>query len=46
MDHETLNYLLGALITKVRKEIDQEYRGNTLYEIIIAIHHYLRENES
>lgn len=45
MDHETLNYSLGAFITEVRKENRQEYRGNTLYEIIIAIQHYLRENE-
>lgn len=41
MDHETPNYLLGAFITEVRKENDQEYRGNTLYEINIAIQHYL-----
>lgn len=45
MDEETLNYSFGAFITEVRKENGEEYRGNTLYEIIIAIQHYLRENE-
>lgn len=45
MDQETLNYSFGAFITEIRKENCEEYRGNTLYEIIIAIQHYLRENE-
>ncbi|XP_062574060.1 zinc finger MYM-type protein 2-like [Saccostrea cucullata] len=44
MNPEMLNYSLGAFITEVRKENGEEYRGNTLYEIIIAIQHHLREN--
>lgn len=44
MDSDTLNYSLGAFITEVRKENGDDYRGNTLYEIIIAIQHHLREN--
>jgi hypothetical protein len=44
MDSDTLNYSLGAFITEIRKENGDDYRGNTLYEIIIAIQHHLREN--
>ena len=44
MDSETLNYALGAFIFEIRKENGEEYRGNTLYEIIVAIQHFLREN--
>lgn len=44
LDHETPNYSLGALLTEIRKENGEEYRGNTLYEIKVAIQHYFREN--
>lgn len=44
MNRTTLNYSLGAFITEVRKENDEAYRGNTLYEIIVTIQHYLCEN--
>jgi hypothetical protein len=44
MDLETLSYSLGVFITEVRKENGDDYRSNTLYEIIIAIQHHLRKN--
>jgi len=44
LDSKILDYALGAFIVEIRKENGEEYRGNTLYEIIVAIQHYLREN--
>ncbi|XP_033758042.1 uncharacterized protein LOC117340389 [Pecten maximus] len=44
MGPETLEYSLGAFIFEIRKENGDEYQGNTLYEIIVAIQHFLREN--
>ena len=43
-DNETLDYALGAFIFEVRKENGGEYRGNTLYEIVVALQHHFREN--
>jgi len=44
MDCESLNYDLGAFVFEVRKENGEKYRGNTIYEIIVAIQHHVREN--
>ena len=43
-DNETLDYVLGAFLFEVRKENGDEYRGNTLYEIVVALQHHFREN--
>lgn len=44
LDNKALDYALGAFVFEIRKENGDEYRGNTIYEIVVAIQHYLREN--
>lgn len=47
IDYETLNYSLGTFVTEFCKENGEEYRGNTLYEILVTVAiilHYLLEN--
>ncbi|OWF36952.1 Zinc finger MYM-type protein 3 [Mizuhopecten yessoensis] len=44
MASETLDYPIGAFIFEVRQKNGDEYKGNTLYQIVIAIQHFLREN--
>jgi len=39
-----LNECLSFFVAEIRNEKGAEYRPNTLYEIVIAIQHYLRRN--
>jgi hypothetical protein len=44
MDAETLDYAVGAFAYEVRKDNGEEYRGQTLFEMVIAIQHHLRQH--
>ncbi|ESO87370.1 hypothetical protein LOTGIDRAFT_66203, partial [Lottia gigantea] len=44
LSSQELNEALSFFIAEVRKESGDNYKPNTLYEIIISIQHYLRQN--
>jgi len=43
MTDEDLNINLQRFITEIRKVNGDEYRGNTLFEIIASLQHYMRQ---
>jgi hypothetical protein len=43
MTNEQMDKSIGKFIHEVRKHCSGEYRGNTLYEIVVAIQHVMRE---
>ncbi|XP_021339256.1 zinc finger MYM-type protein 3-like [Mizuhopecten yessoensis] len=44
MTDSELNTALTFFVAEVRKVNGEEYRGNTLYEVIVGIQAFLREN--
>ena len=44
MDNTSLNTHLCSFITEVRNKDGNHYRPNTLYEIVVSIQHFLRQN--
>ena len=42
--NDTLNDLLCYFVAEVRNKSGEEYRPNTLYELVVAIQHYIRQS--